>query len=156
MTRANLPLWEAWEAYFSGCEHGTALPIIHTQYPRDGSSRAALSDMVAPQGGVLVPANQTQFGNPRFSFLMLSIEFSLFRAAGRVRGVRGCQPRFIQLLSESDVPAANCLEVHSLLANTPNMSRIDAAAALLLGPHSGVPFDYQPLGKASPISSPSV
>ena len=37
----------------------------------------------------------------------------------------GCRPTHIHVLSESDVPVRSCSDLHSLLASSPDVSRID-------------------------------
>ena len=50
--------------------------------------------------------------------------FALYRLAGEVRGLNGCRPKWVHLLSESDVPVRPCPAVHQLLAWHPGVSRI--------------------------------
>lgn len=116
-TLRGLPLWPLWEAYFASCNPGTAAVVAHTQ----GSerSRVILQHQLATFGGVLIAPNRTIRSNPRFSFDMLKISFALARTASLARGLDGCPPQWIQLLSESDAPTASCEHFHAHLTRFP-------------------------------------
>ena len=115
-------LWDLWAAYFATCAQGDAVPIAHTQ--GDADDRDRLMTMLAPFGGRLVPLSDTTAGNPRWSWRIMPMIFALYRLAGEIRGLNGCRPKWVHLLSGRDVPVRPCPAVHQLLAWHPGVSRI--------------------------------
>ena len=76
-------------------------------------------------GGDLVPKWDTKYGNPRFNFKMIEMLLALYRAASMLRGLNGCAPKWIQLLSEYDAPTFLCPDFHESLSWYPNVSHIN-------------------------------
>lgn len=124
LTRDLLTFWDLWVRYFDHCQHGTAVPIMHTQ-ELDPSKRVDLQAQLSAYGGRLVPTEDVRLGNPRWSFLMVSIIFAIFRTAGRGVGLNDCIPQWVHVLSEADVPVRPCSDVHAQLSLTPGTSYID-------------------------------
>jgi len=162
LTREMIP-WDVWDRYFAGCPGGSAVPVIHSQDTSAGN-RAKLQARLEPYGGVLVSEAETLQGDPRFSFLMTAMQFALWRAAGGARAPNGCAPRWVHLLSESDLPAATCAEVHkellrgsvagedvSYLHVNPATTPAETDLLGLRGPFidGGAPAELLPLAKTS-------
>ena len=141
MTRDVLGFWDLWASYFASCAFGDAVPLIHTQ--GDVVQRKQMEDAVAPFNGQLVAASEVVFGNPRWSWRMMQMEFALYRLAGRVRGRNGCSPKWVHLASEKDVPVRPCPPVHQQLAWHPGISRIS-----LFGDDGGPHWDF---GEFNPV-----
>ena len=142
ITRATLPYWDVWRRYFATCPDGSALPVVHSQDLSD-KGRAKMELMLATYRGRLLEREKTRLGNPRFSFLMVSIQLALWRAAGEAVAPNGCAPQWFQLLSERDLPASSCADVHGFLGAAPGVSHF------WYGSEQQVPEEITPLAKHS-------
>ena len=122
LTRDRLPLWDVWAAWFAQCPYGSALPIVHSQ--ASGSVRREVQTQVEVFGGRLVDEDKVIRGNPRWSWKMVEMIFATYRVAGAAKGLNGCEPRWVHLLSETDAPARSCVEVQEMLSWHPGTSHI--------------------------------
>jgi len=160
---SSLPLWGVWHRYFETCPGGSAIPMVHSQ-ELDEDRRAELSAQVGEFGGQLLPLSETRQGDPRYSFLFVSIQFALYRAAAKSRAANGCSPQWVHLLSETDAPASACGAVHEQLGSTPNVSHLHLDAVVdkgirtklhhgPLGPNQLASADIAPAAYTSPWST---
>merc|ERR1711934_852287 len=62
----------------------------------------------------------------RDSYTMVEAELNLFEVAAGTAVGNGCVPQWVQLLSDSSMPAAACDSIHSSMATLPHQSMIQA------------------------------
>lgn len=120
LTRGHMPLWPLWAAYFEGAG-GAAVPIFHAQ---DLESHDRLRNLSAPFNGYVLPTDETVQGYPRFSWKMIKMMLHLYRAVARLTAPNGCEPQWVHLASERDVPVVPSPFVHLELASKPALSHI--------------------------------
>jgi hypothetical protein len=139
LTRGELPLWHLWEKYFHSCAAGArgvrgldvggcpAVPIFHAQ---DLTKHDLIRRLTAEFNGYVLPPNETIQGTPRFSWIMVAMMLHIYRTLDRVGAPNGCQPSWVHIASERDVPVVACPTVHLELAAHPRISRVNFADQL--------------------------
>ena len=135
--RDELPFWDLWAQYFQMCPQGAVLPVVHTQANEEG--RATLQAQLQPFGGKLVPQEDAHYSNPRWDFLASAMFFTTFRVAGATKALNGCEPQWVHMLTEADVPVRSCSYFHERLARDPGVSHIGQIKGQ--GPRLAGPFD---------------
>jgi hypothetical protein len=133
LTRGEMPLWHLWEEYFHSCAAGArgvrgldvggcpAVPIFHAQ---DLTKHDLIRRRTADFNGYVLPPNETIQGTPRFSWIMVAMMLHIYRTLDRVVAPNGCQPSWVHIASERDVPVVACPTVHRELAAHPRVSRV--------------------------------
>ena len=114
------PLADVWSEYFSNCEPGAAVAHIHSQ--------AALSAPV-PWSQSLpthIVADPVQ-GSMRFNYTFVEAMLKLWDSGLQHLAPNGCQPRWLQLVSDSCAPVQSCQKVHASLATRPGKSVLEAS-----------------------------
>jgi hypothetical protein len=103
------------------------VPIFHAQ---DLSKHDLIRRLTAEFNGYVLPPEETIQGYPRFSWIMVAMMLHIYRALDQVVAPNGCQPSWVHIASERDVPVVACPTVHLELAAHPRISRVNFADQL--------------------------
>lgn len=158
LTRGDLPLFEkVWGPFFSHCNGNSAMPIVHTQAnpsdDKEATARHALAKRLEKYGGVVVPHDQSVYGEMRFSFNMVSAMFSLVRVASKQKAPNGKYADWIHFASERCAPIRPCAALQYYLDSNPGISHLEASPSTSVGvqriDQAGVPAEFKPLVMSS-------
>jgi len=115
LARDGLPLAGVWRRYFDTCAPGSYTVHVHSQNastpPPEWPEAVLVADPV--QGGL------------RHSYAMVAAMNKLYETAVHSKTPSGCEPRWMQLLSESDGPVQGCAEYQALLSSSPGQSLLE-------------------------------
>lgn len=129
LIQETLPLWEAWDRYFAGCPRNSVEIVIHRQRVPIRRSEQVEQGLLARWRGRVLPQSETYTGPLRYSFDMVRAMFALFRAPSAIsnslQGFEACNPKWVHVSSEADLPFATCKEFHTSLESTPFANRVD-------------------------------